>query len=231
MNRFLFIAALIALLSSVARADVVRMNSWQYSDQSSLGFRIQTETGSYRTSAGAIQATLDGDRFLTYSMNLSDSISWGTTYSNYRQIEAGDRSVKWFTEERAADLGRLYTGFASQVNDASSSAAFQLAVWAIVNENGGAYSVLGNGMNVSSLNASNRAAETNVINTAETWLHSMPGYSNYTIAMEYSSRGADLMLVAMSDNAHNVPEPASYVLIATSLVLMSIARRRNAARA
>ncbi len=223
MNRFLITAALILGIASAARADVVRMDTWQFSNETSLAFNIKTAQVTEATYAGGFRTTLNGQSFLTYCVDLLQGFSWGSTYSNFTNVSAGSSLVPWFTASKAYDLGRLYTGYYSQVNDYVNSAAFQLATWAIVTESGN-YSVKGNGLVATPYFSGTTVQENQAINTAETWLHSLPGYSNYRISVEYSPTQQDLIVAA----ANPIPEPASYALVAMSLGMLAINRRRTA---
>ena len=229
----LAIAALIAgLASSAAFADTLSVGSLAYSDDWNQKFNITAPTGSENGVVGGLmQGTLNDKSFLTYCVDIFQNIYLGTSYSNYTQVSAGanlgNSQLAWFTTSKATDLGRLFTGYSAQVKDAVSSAAFQLATWAMISETGTSYSTHSNGFSATAADGAdttNGANEALALNTADTWLKNLPGYSNYSIKVEYSSTAQDLVV------ASKVPEPAGYALIATALSLLALYRRRRPAK-
>lgn len=128
----------------------------------------------------------------------------------------------------AADLGRLYTNHQADISSTSSSAdsesAFQLAVWEIVNEKSGSYSLNAGGFKASGTGAS----------TAQIWLNQLatPSASNYaaniwTVQSMLSTphfKGEypqDLVVFAP------VPEPQTYAMMLVGLGLLGVSLRRK----
>lgn len=219
MKRLAIAALLAGLVSPAAFADVIKFSGFAYSNETSVAFNIKTASASEASYAGAFQGTLNGKSFLTYCVDLLQSFSWNTSYSDYSLVSPGSSLVPWFTTAKAYDLGRLFTGYAAGVTDFVGSSALQLATWAIITETAPNYSVKGNGLTATPYYGN--ANETLAINTADTWLHNLPGYSNYSIKVEYSPAEQDMIV------ASKVPEPATYVMLAGSLGLLAASRRRQ----
>lgn len=231
MKRLAFVTSLAALFASApAMADTMRVDGWQFANEQSIAFNIRTASVNEATYAGEFRATMNGQSFLTYCVDLLQSFAWGTTYNNFSLVSPGASQVAWFTSTKANDLGRLFTGFGDSVTDYVTSSAMQLATWAIVTETGGSYSVRGNGLTATPYFSGTTATENLAINTAENWLHSLPGYSNYAIRVAYSPSQQDLIVATRLTTAQQgaVPEPATYALFAGSLGLLAASRRRQA---
>ena len=244
MKRLAATALVLGLASSTpALADVMQLNSFAYSGDSGMLFNLTAKnaSGALQTEnnipTGELQGTLNGKSFLTYCVDLFQTFGWGTTYDDklttdqgkYSLVSAGTNLLPWFTAGKATDLGRLFTGYSAQVKDAASSAAFQLATWAIISENGSdaknyAYSLddSASGFKIAASNATDD--EKGAIKSATTWLSGLPGSSSYSIQVEYSSKFQDQVV------ASKVPEPAGYALAATALGLLALSRRRQDVR-
>lgn len=131
-----------------------------------------------------------------------------------------------FGATRAADLGRLATEAYAVAGNTNSSgdnaAAFQLAVWEIVNENsGGAYN-LGSG----NFKAS---AGGNATSIAQGWLDNLPSTSIYSAdiwMMQNTGNGGwgpqDVLVFTAA-----VPEPETYALMLAGFGLMGVVVRRR----
>ena len=70
-----------------------------------------------------------GSSFLSFCVEFAQSISYDSKV-NFTLLSAG--SV--FGAAKADAITRLFTGFGSQVNSSSTSAAFQLALWELVDD-------------------------------------------------------------------------------------------------
>lgn len=234
MKRLALATSLVGLLASApAMADTIRLDGWQFAKETSIAFNIKTAKVSEATYAGEFKGVMNGQSFLSYCVDLLQSFAWGTTYNNFSLVSPGASQVPWFTSAKANDLGRLFTGFADHVTDYVTSSAMQLATWAIVTETSGSYSVKGNGLVATPYFSSTAATENLAINTAENWLHSLPGYSNYAIKVAYSPSQQDLIVATrlLPGDQGFVPEPSSFALLAGSLGLLAASRRRQMARA
>ena len=117
---------------------------------------------------------------------------------------------------KATALSHLASNYLSSVADATTSGAFQLAVWEIVNEaSGGSYS-LGAG------NFRATSGNTAAVTTANTWLNNLSGPVTMTASVWATGSSQDLAVFAP------VPEPGTYAMILSGLGLMGfVARRRK----
>lgn len=213
------LAALASLaLSPSAQAGYLSIDSFAQSDQWGLAFDIRA--GGFREAvyAGEFNATLDGSSFLTYCVDIFQSFSWGTHYTNYTLTNPAT-TLGWLTNAKANDIGRLFTGFQSQVINAVNSSAFQLALWEIVNENSANYN-LANGYFTATRYFGN-ANETLALTTAQNWLNTLPVNSAYRIQVEVSPTAQDMVV------ANRIPEPGSLALLLGGLGIAGIVGRRQ----
>ena len=131
----------------------------------------------------------------------------------------------------ATDLGQLYTNHHAAIDSTSSSAeneaAFQLAVWEIVNEQGeGSY-----GLTDGTFKASGTGG-----NLAQTWLSELEGTpptSAYTASiwtvqsMITAGHGYAQDVVTFSPIQTPVPEPETYAMMLVGLGLLGLSARRK----
>ena len=117
---------------------------------------------------------------------------------------------------KATALSHLASNYLSSVTNATTSGAFQLAVWEIVNEaSGGSYS-LGAG------NFKATSGTATAVSTANTWLGNLSGPITMTANVWASDSHQDLAVFAP------VPEPETYAMMLSGLGLMGfVARRRK----
>jgi hypothetical protein len=116
---------------------------------------------------------------------------------------------------KATALSQLASSSLSSVTNATNSAAFQLAVWEIVNEaSGGGYSLTAGNFKASSTTA--------VINAANSMLGNLSGPITMTASVWASGSSQDIAVFAP------VPEPETYAMMLAGLGLMGfVARRRK----
>lgn len=136
-----------------------------------------------------------------------------------------------FSQQAAIDLGRLYTNHHAAVDLTSSSgtneAAFQLAIWEIVNERSGAYSLAGGDF---------KASGNSFVNAlAATWLNELgtASVSQYDAniwavqSTQTTGHGYAQDVVVFSKIPPPVPEPETYAMLLAGLGLMGFAARRK----
>lgn len=125
----------------------------------------------------------------------------------------------------AADLGRLYTNHHAAIDSTGSSganeAAFQLAVWEIVNERSGTYSLAGGDFKATGTGSSIASTWLNELNTASASTYSA---NIWTVQSMVSGRGYAQDVVVFTQ----VPEPETYAMMLAGLGLLGfVLRRRN----
>ncbi|SFR40189.1 PEP-CTERM protein-sorting domain-containing protein [Marinobacter gudaonensis] len=145
---------------------------------------------------------------------------------SYTLLGAGD----YFGDAGKVDrIGRLYTGYESAVTDAKSSAAFQLALWEIINEDSASMNLYNDGTFKSSWFDSARGL-------ANGWLGSLDslqnGYSLYVLSSATDEQQRKLsqdLLVFSPKPPVLVPEPGTLALLALGIVglILRKASRRS----
>jgi hypothetical protein len=164
--------------------------------------------------AGALNATYNGASFMTYCIDVYQTASIGTIYTDYAP-KAGSLQ---FTGTQATDLGRLFTSYGSLVDTKIESAAMQLAVWEIVDETRGFYDV-NNGRFSAILDRNSDAA---VATLANSWLSNLGTNNVYNVSALSSATHQDFLVLAP------VPEPSTYALMLAGLMGVGfVARRRK----
>lgn len=131
------------------------------------------------------------------------------------------RTVLDFAPERETLISRLFTGYFDETSSDIGAAAFQLAIWEIVEETS---------FDIASLSVSAgrfRAASTvaGVIDTANNFLMGLSGFdANYRIDYFGSADSQDLI------SASPVPLPASILFLGAGAGALALFRRRRSAK-
>jgi len=208
MHRLLsasMVAACFTLFSSQTLAETVQLNSWTngYDNVSVLN---STDGHAYNGAAGGFSGLLNGHAFQTYCVDLYQSFSWGSVYSDY--------SVVALPGTVAHDLGRLFTSHLGNVVDGTTSAAFQLAAWEIMYETSGSYNLSGGNFT--------EIGYPTVRGIAQGYLDSLGATSAYAVQKLESPTSQDFVVITA------VPEPSSYAMLAAGLGLLGWMKRRKA---
>lgn len=206
-------AACLVLAASHAHADTVRLSGFTY------GSEPLTVTGpNYTGSAGQFSGTLNGASFVTFCTDLYQTVSFGTTYTDYSLVSG---ATAWGAQ-KSLDLDRAFSAFAtySFPNDAVSSAVAQAVVWEIIYETGSSYSFNSGSFHASSTDSATQT-ELNLINSVFSSLASTPITVHATKL--YSPTAQDFVVLTSA-----VPEPSTYALMFAGLVgIGCFARRRT----
>lgn len=151
--------------------------------------------------------------------------SFGFAVSSYDALQP----ATIISAQAAADLGKLYTNHHAQIDSTSSSAAnesaFQLAVWEIVNEQSGSYSLLNGGFKATGTGSS----------LAQTWLSELSTTQTSAYAaniwtvqsMITAGHGHAQDVVVFSQIQTPVPEPETYAMMLVGLGLLGFSARRK----
>ena len=166
--------------------------------------------------AGAFSTVLDGGpSFASYCVDVYQTISFGSTYTDY--VPVGGSHL--FDNANAyTDLSKLFGIAGGLVDDAVTSAAFQIAVWEIAYETGGTYD-LSSG---SAMFSGGSAASSGSLLLASTWLDELKSAGpGPTVSVLESATHQDLIYAP-------VPEPSTFALMAFGLLAVAaLARRRT----
>jgi hypothetical protein len=229
------LAASALAIAQPAVADTIQLNSfWAGAGSASITFAaggINYHDGS--TSAGFTESGGAGG-FKTYNLtvdpgSLAPFQSWCVDiFHNFSFAANGtdilNTAASIFGDAKANDLGRLYTNHHNLVDSTSSTgtneAAFQLAVWEVVNEKAGNAYDLGSGW----LMASGTGAA-----VAQGWLNELnntPSASMYNVniwSVVQGPSGWGPQDVAVFTP---IPEPQTYLLLLAGLALVGFGVRQ-----
>ena len=165
--------------------------------------------------AGGLSATLNGGpSFTTYCVDVYRSIGLPQTYTDYTVVPG---TAHAFANSRAyTDIGKLYAE-GNAVNSATAQAAFQIAIWEIAYETASVYNLASGSAKFSGGSADTSGALT----LATSWLNALPGVtrSPYNLSVLESS--------GHQDQVTAVPEPSTFLLMATGLLGIGFVTRRR----
>lgn len=246
-NRNMFIAGLALLASQPALADNIQIQGWwggagnvSLTLTNGVNYHTGTTGVSFTESGGAggfrtLNATTGGPTFESWCVDIFHNFNFGNPGST---VDAKVTAASIFGTAKANDLGRLFTRHHTVIDGHNStnndSAAFQLAVWEIVNETGSSYSLLNGAFKASGTGAA----------TAQTWLldlnnnHAASLYrtdiwsvvNNTSQANGKPTWGAqDVAVFSLAPVVFApVPEPDTYAMMVAGLGLLGyVARRRT----
>jgi len=227
------LAATALFAAQPAAADTIEINNfWAGYGVDSISFSgINWKTGNTATVnetayAGGFNTTnkSTGETFQSFCVDIFDSFNFGA------QSEDTLKPATIISTRAAADLGRLYTNHHAAIDSIHSSgnseAAFQLAVWEIVNEQTeGGYS----------LSTGAFKATGNDFSLAQQWLKELgvASASAYSAniwnvqSMNSTDKGISQDLVVFSRVQTPVPEPETYAMMLVGLGLLGFSARRK----
>lgn len=172
-----------------------------------FGFDVGTTTG---TSPIVWDTTLQA--FCVETSALLDTQNTRT----YNLVSALDH----FGDATLVDrIGRLYTGFNALVTSADTSAAFQLALWELVDENNTDLDLTTGSFTATDF--------TNARATANGWLSSLSGITNGFNLFVLENEGSQDLLVFKPAPTVRVPEPGTLALMCLGLLIVGLRMRRS----
>ena len=203
--------------TGAAHADDVTFTGFAHGSQTvSFSLLAPNVPASGTVNAGGFATIVNGGpSFVSYCVDLYQTIAFGTTYPEY--TAPGTSHVFANTSRAYADLGRLYAN-AGTVDTSVEEAAFQIAVWEIAYETTpGAYDLTSGAASFSGGTASSSGA----LGLASTWLAGLGAGAGVDISVIESSAHQDVIYAP-------VPEPSTVALMLAGLTATAgLARRRR----
>lgn len=231
-----FLAATVAaglFAAQPAAADIIELNNW-WAGAGAVSIDF-TGTDWHNGTTTTVKETAGAGGFKTYNLttdpnrqNAFQSFCVDIFSSFGFSVSSNDtlQPATVISTEAAADLGLLYSNHHAEIDSKSSSAtneaAFQLAVWEIVNEGSGSYDLSNGNFKASGTGGS----------LAQQWLNELTGGNQsssyianiWTVDSMVSGRGHAQDVVVFTA----VPEPEAYAMMLVGLGLLGFSvRRRN----
>lgn len=204
-----FSAALAA--AAPAFADTVNLSGFTFPPATS----ITVSSPNYSGEAGQFSGLLNGNSFVTFCTDLSQTFAFNTNYTDYTVVNG----VAAWGAQKSLDLDRLVSWLdqSGLPSNAANSAAAQAAVWEVIYEASSSYDLASGTFTAVSGNPATQA-----------YMNAIPwaGLSSVTVTQHvdklYSREHQDFMVTTP------VPEPSTYALFAAGLAGVGfIARRRS----
>jgi hypothetical protein len=215
-----------------AQAATMQLNNWTWGNGNAVNATAPAYSGSAGgftgTLSGASPATLDGV-INTYCVELTESFSFGTAYSNYTVLDASS----YFSAAKVATLGKLISyvydsnlfGSTAAGYKDDLSTALQLAIWNVVYDT----DITLNAPGTFSDSSVYRDGTSNFLGANQLLANSADSLVTYDLYVLSSGRPIQTW-VGHQDQLfwrHTVPEPASFSLVALALAAAGFSARRR----
>jgi hypothetical protein len=182
----------------------------------SFNVNVPTVVDPNAVPTGAFTGTIDlGPPITFFCFELTESFSFGSDYTYDDEVQSGGKYTT---------LSELFTeAFATATISTINSAAFQLAVWEILEET--TPGSLSPGVNQGNFYVTNDNGNTSTVAAANALIAGLPSTAGYTIHLLHREGNQDFVYGVPP--LLRVPEPASVLLIAGALAAMLFALRRR----
>lgn len=157
-----------------------------------------------------------GSSFQAWCMDIWQTLGGSNyTYQSSLLGQTVDSGKVTFTQEKIDNLSRLATEAFRSINNTTTSAAFQAAIWEIAFDTSGSYNLASGTFQITGPAA--------VTQQAQTWLNGLGNYAagDYSVSAWTSPTYQDAMVFT------RVPVPGTYLMIITGLGLMGFTSRRK----
>ena len=213
-----------AVLTAAAGAALCAMPAAHADVLHTIGFANGSETFSVTAPSvnnvptGAFSGTWNGQPIVFFCFELTQFFNFGNNYTDYT---ASNPSGPQFTL-----LSELFTeGFAHAIDSPDNSAAFQLAVWEILEETGSPTDLRAGTFHVLSDNG-----HTATVDAANYLLTHLPGTGLYTITLLHSPDHQDFIYGTVTLREAPEPSPLSLAAIGLAGMILVTLRRRGRQR-
>jgi hypothetical protein len=197
-------AALFAV--SAAQANTLIATGWYGGHET-----VNVTSPTYGGQAGGFVGTWDGAPIQFWCYELGQSFSFNTSYTDYTVGVPANEDL----------LSKLFQAAYALVNNAQTSAAFQLAVWEILYD--GDLDLFGGSFHTTRVGNATDAL-------AQTWLDALGNYQDKgDITLLHSRGNQDFIL--RKPPGELLPEPGSVALLGIALVALVASTRRRAVHA
>jgi len=170
--------------------------------------------------AGGFAGTWNSEDITFWCIELTQYFGFGNEYTDYVATPEPDGAIMTL-------LGQLFAqAFESALDDATHSAAFQLAIWEIVYDRAN-FNLAGGNLSVVNANGNTAA-----VALAQTWLDHIGEYTDtYNLILLRSRTHQDFVTFGEPfGDPNDVPEPAPAALLAIAFLAMTVLLRRRARR-
>lgn len=208
--------AAVVCAAAPAFADTVKLDNFTFVPGLNLSVTSPVRTGS--VAAGQFSGSLNGNSFVTYCTDLSQTFGFGNTYTDYTVV---DGATAWGAA-KSLDLDRALSNFAQNSHPTSNveSALTQAIVWEILYETEGNPYDFSSGTFTATSGDSTVQAGLSGVNWG-----ALPGTVVTLHADQLFSPNSQDFLVTTA-----VPEPSTYALLIAGLAGIGfVARRRTRA--